>query len=246
MLDAVITAGGRLSPASARRFGTDVKALVRVGGRSLLDAVIAALRGVPAVGRVIVVGPASARATVDPVDEWVDEFPTGEENLLAALRAGMTARMILSASDLPFVTASSYGSLIDRAGETSDAAYPIYSKDEFLRAYPGGRDRFARLADGEWTGGSAFVVNRDPFLRNSKLLERGFGARKSLTALAALLGPALLLRYAMGRVRIKDVEDRASSLLGATVRAIRGSDPALAMDCDDAADFSYAHAEGTA
>jgi|SRR5579863_3269162 len=243
MLDAVITAGGRLSPSSSRRFGTDVKALVRVGGRPIIDAVISGLRGVSGIGRVVVVGPRSAREHVAAVDDWIDEHPTGEENLLAALRAGTTERMVLSASDLPFVSGRSYAGLLAQAGDECDAAYPIYRKDEFLTAYPGGRDRFAKLADGEWTGGSAFVIRREPFLRNSRLLERGFAARKSLTNLAALLGPALLLKYALGRVTIADVEKRASDLLGARVRALTGADPALAMDCDDAADFLYARAE---
>lgn len=239
MLDAVVTAGGRLSPAAAQTYGTDVKALVRVGGRTLLDRVVGALRGVPSIGRIAVVGPQSARAQTHSVDEWVDEFATGEENLLAALRVGTTDRIVLSASDLPFVTSRSYEELIGRA-EDADAAYPIFTRAEFLAAYPGGRSSFAKLADGEWTGGSAFVVNRNRFLSRSALLERGFGARKSLTGLAMLLGPLLLFKYVTGTLRIRDVEARASSLLAARVKAVTRLDPALAMDCDDARDFDYA------
>ena len=216
---------------------------MRVDGRPLLDCVIGSLRAVESVRRIVVVGPREARAHVGAVDEWIDEKPTGEENLLAALRAGETERVVFSASDLPFVAARSFQGLIDRTTSDAGAVYPVYRKHDFLRAYPAGRARFAKLADGEWTGGSAFVLARAPLLANTALLERGFAARKRLTALAALLGPSLLLRFVLGRVTIADVEQRASSLLGARMQAVEGCDPALAMDLDDAGDFAYAHAE---
>jgi len=241
VLDAVVTAGGRLSPSEARAFGTDVKALVRVGDRTLLAIVVDALRKAPDTAQIVVVGPRSARESTPGVDRWIDEFPTGEENLIAALQAGTTERIVFSASDLPFVTPRSYSTLIASVGADVDAGYPIYRRAEFLNAYPGGRSKFAQLADGEWTGGSAFVLNRAPFLRNLDALKQAFGARKSLFALASLLGPSLLFKFLFRSLRVEDVERRASSVLGAKVKAVTGADPALGMDCDDLSDLTYAH-----
>lgn len=243
MLDAVVTAGGRLSPDAAARFGSDVKALVSVDGKPMLATVVDALRATPGVGRITVVGPASARSAATGVDRWIDEFPTGEENLIAAVGAATTERIVMSASDLPFVTPASYASLIMKTGDDVDAGYPVFRRDEFLRTYPRGRKRFAKLADGDWTGSSAFVFNRSPFVKDDRLIRRAFGARKSLFALASLLGPALLLRFILKSLTVADVERRACALLGATVQAVYGADPALAMDCDDPADFAYARAE---
>ena len=242
MLDAVVTAGGRLSTDGVRMFGTDVKALVRIAGKPIIATVVEALRQTPGIGAIRVVGPAAARPFAPGVDEWIDELPTGEENVMAALRAATTERVVFSASDLPFVTAGSYEDLIARVGADVDAGYPIFRREEFLAAYPAGRSTFATLADGEWTGGSAFVLNRTPFVRDERVLARGFGARKSLLALASLLGPALLVRFVLGRLRVADVEQRASAILGAKVQAIVGAQPALAMDCDDLGDFTYAGA----
>src|SRR5579863_9507592 len=179
--DAVVTAGGRLSKAGAQRFGTDVKALVRVDGRTLLDVVVRALRGTHAIRRIIAVGPVSARAASE-ADLWIDEFPTGEQNLLAGLRAATTERVVLSASDLPFVNAASYEQLVELTPPDAGVCYPIFTRAAFLRAYPGGRASFATLADGQWTGGSAFVVQRSPLLRNERRIAGGFAARKSLVA----------------------------------------------------------------
>ena len=244
MLDAVITAGGRLSPDAAARFGTDVKALVRINGKPLIATVVDALAGMPGIGRIAVVGPAEARSAVS-VDLWIDEFKTGEENLVAAVRAATTERMIMSASDLPFVTPASFAGLVAKTPDDVDACYPVFGREEFLRAYPLGRKHFATLADGEWTGASAFVLNRSPLLKDESLIRKAFGTRKSLFALASLFGPALLLKFVTRRLTVPDVERRAGSLLKAKVRAIYGADPALAMDCDDPIDLIYAHAEET-
>jgi hypothetical protein len=242
VLNAAVTAAGRLGPEAAQRYGTDIKALVRIGGQTLLATLVAALRGVPEIGRITVVGPAAARDFGATVDTWLDERETGEENVLAALRGAGGGRLVVCASDLPFVTARAVEDLVARTPSTADCAYPIFTREEFSAAFPGGRSSFARLADGEWTGGSVLVLDADAVLHNEKLLRRAFAARKNLVTLAALLGPALALRYATGRLRVSDVQERINALTHGSIMAIRGADPALAMDCDELRDFEYAQA----
>jgi len=241
VIDAVITAGGRLPSALATRFGTDIKACVKFGGESMLARTVAALRGVRAVDRIAVVGADAARSEAD-VDEFIIEKATGEDNLLAALGAAQGDRTLYCASDMPFVSARALTDLLERSPEPACVVYPIYTRDEFNSAYPDGRTSFATLADGAWTGASAFVVRARTLLKHERAITRSFGARKSLTALAALFGPALMIAYLRGALRIGDVEARASKLLGGPVIALRGTDPALAFDCDEATDFSYAEA----
>ena len=211
VIDAVITAGGRLPSALATRFGTDIKACVKFGGESMLARTVAALRGVRAVDRIAVVGADAARSEAD-VDEFIIEKATGEDNLLAALGAAQGDRTLYCASDMPFVSARALTDLLERSPEPACVVYPI------------------------------FVVRARTLLKHERAITRSFGARKSLTALAALFGPALMIAYLRGALRIGDVEARASKLLGGPVIALRGTDPALAFDCDEATDFSYAEA----
>jgi molybdenum cofactor guanylyltransferase len=93
--DAVVLAGG-----TARRLGGLDKPAALVGGRTLLDRVLAAL--LPA-AEVVVVGP--ERATVRPV-RWVREDPPGG-GPVPALAAGLplvgAARVAVLAADLPFL-----------------------------------------------------------------------------------------------------------------------------------------------
>jgi len=241
VIDAVITAGGRLPPDLAGRFGTDVKACVSIGGSTMLARTIEALRGVHEVARIVVVGPEAARGMAD-ADEFILERATGEENLLAALRAASGDRTVFCASDMPFVSTRALADLLERAPADACAVYPIFTRDEFEREYPKGRSSFATLADGAWTGASAFVVRAAALLHSERIVTRAFGARKNLSALAALFGPMLTIAYLRGALRVADIEARASALFGAPVVALRGADPALALDCDDAADFDYAEA----
>lgn len=240
IFDAVVTAGGRLAPTERLRFGTDVKALVKIGGKTLLDTTIAAARGVREVGRITVVGPRAARGIELQPDAWIDEFETGEENLLAALGSARTSRALFCASDLPFVTSAAITGLISMVRQGLCVAYPVYEKRAFLEAYPGGRTRFLKLADGEWTGGSVMVLEPSVLRERTSMVRQIFAARKDPTTLTKLLGLQLSLRFMAGRARVADLESRASQLLGKPVAAILGADPSLALDCDDAADFDYA------
>ena len=239
MFDAVVTAGGRLQPGEAVRFGTDVKALIAIGGTTLLEKIVAALRALPAVQRVCVVGPAAARTTT-AADVWINEYPSGEENIMAALQAGRTEKVIYCTSDLPFVSAGAIADFIARVRGDIDGAYPIFTRAEFTRAFPGGRASFVRLADGEWTGGNVMLVDPQKLLADPQLIRRGFRARKNPLALAAIFGPALALKYLAGRARVDDLVVRGGRLIGGKVAAVRGADPVLAMDCDNAEDIEYA------
>ncbi|MEU9706963.1 NTP transferase domain-containing protein [Streptomyces sp. NPDC047981] len=111
--DAVVLAGG-----AARRLGGVDKPGVRVGGRALLDRVLAGCR---TAGRTVVVG--DRRATVRPV-VWAREEPPGG-GPLAALDAGVRevaagAVLVLSA-DLPFLDEETGSRLLDALTAAPDA-----------------------------------------------------------------------------------------------------------------------------
>lgn len=108
--DVVVLAGGR-----ARRLGGQDKPALVVGGRTLLDAVLAAAVGA---AETVVVGP--ARPTARPVRQ-VREEPPGA-GPVAALQAGLPLTgspvVVLLAADLPGVTAADVEALV--AGVTAE------------------------------------------------------------------------------------------------------------------------------
>ncbi|MFE0383310.1 NTP transferase domain-containing protein [Streptomyces bungoensis] len=102
--DAVVLAGG-----AARRLGGADKPGLRVGGRSLLDRVLAACAG--AVTTVVVAAP---RLTARPV-RWTREEPPGA-GPVAALDAGLrlttAAHTVVLSADLPFLQPAAVDGLL--------------------------------------------------------------------------------------------------------------------------------------
>ncbi|MFE5936970.1 NTP transferase domain-containing protein [Streptomyces sp. NPDC056470] len=111
--DAIVLAGG-----GAKRLGGADKPGVRVGGRALLDRVLAGCRGA---GRTVVVG--GRRETVRPV-VWAREDPPGG-GPLAGLGAGVRevgAELVLVLSaDLPFLDEDTGRRLLDALTDAPDA-----------------------------------------------------------------------------------------------------------------------------
>lgn len=125
--DAVVLAGG-----AARRLGGVDKAGVRVGGRTLLDRVLAAC---PDARRTVVVGP--RRETYRPV-RWTRERPPGG-GPVAALAAGLeevTAPVVLVlATDLPFLRPEWIAALLSpRPGEDGVILTDAAGRDQPLTA----------------------------------------------------------------------------------------------------------------
>ncbi|MGZ2360337.1 molybdenum cofactor guanylyltransferase [Streptomyces sp. 372A] len=102
--DAIVLAGG-----SAERLGGADKPAVRVGGRPLLDRVLAACAGA---GATVVVG--DRRSTARAVT-WAREVPPGG-GPLAALGAGIrhtsADRVLVLSADLPFLDAGTVAALV--------------------------------------------------------------------------------------------------------------------------------------
>ncbi|MEV0243497.1 NTP transferase domain-containing protein [Streptomyces sp. NPDC050674] len=123
--DAVVLAGG-----AARRLGGTDKPGVRVGGRALLDRVLAACGG--ARTAVVVAAP---RPTARPVT-WAREDPPGG-GPLAALDAGLrhttAEHVVVLSADLPFLVQRTVARLLD--------ALRASGCDGALLTDPGGRDQ---------------------------------------------------------------------------------------------------------
>lgn len=107
--DAIVLAGG-----AAKRLGGADKPGIRVGGRALLDRVLAACADA---STTVVVG--GRRSTVRPVI-WTHEEPRGG-GPLAALDAGIrrttAERVLVLSADLPFLGAEAVATLLAAAGE---------------------------------------------------------------------------------------------------------------------------------
>ncbi len=236
---ASITAGGRVSGEFARLIGTDVKALARVGQSTMLDYAIDAARAAGALGIAVIGGEEVKAACQSRVQRVIPESTLGAANVHAALSAWEDERTLLLSSDLPFITGDALGAFIDRV-PSNTLAMPLALADAYERTFPDSSPHVTAIGAERVANGSLFLFPARGAAIVDDLARKFFLARKSLLQMALLTGPRLLAKFALGSLRIADLEDQASRRLGFPVAAIRDCAPELCYDIDDLAEYRYA------
>lgn len=249
-VDVVLPAGGRLKGRFADETGAEVKALIRFGGQTVLERTLSTLRATGRVERAVVIGPEEIAAhpasrTADAV--LPERYSSGPSNILRGIEwlretdGGRYAeRVLIVATDLPYLTPDSLTSFLDCCPPGMDICVPLVNRGEFEVRYPGTRNKYVRLRDGEWTMGCAFLVNPRAVAANRALMERVFSARKSQLGMARLLGPGIIARFLTRRLTVDHVANRCRQILGCTAGGITGSAPELAFDIDRPEEYRYA------
>ena len=224
-MNAVITAGARVDAEFAKRIGTTVKALARIGNRSMLDRVVEAARAAGATRIAVVAGSEVRAACAGAVDAIIEESESGAVNLRFALGAwaGETPLLYLT-SDMPFVSAAALRGFIDAVPQNA-LAIPITACTAFEQRFPGAPPFGTAIGSERIVNGGAFWIPAGAAKRVEALAMQFFNARKSIPRMALLLGPALCIRFALHRLSIAALEREARRKLGIPALAIRGASP---------------------
>lgn len=242
-MHAVITAGGRVDESFAARIGTDVKALARFRGQTVLERAIEAARTAGA-QRVAVVGGADVRAQIGGLtDLFIDEAQTGAGNVHLALHAFADSPLLYLTSDLPFLDGAVLGAFLRRVPPGA-IAMPLASEAQYAARFPGAPEHVTEIGGERIANGSVFFIPSGAAPTIDAAAQKLFNARKDLFGMAKLLGPSLLLKFALRRLRIADIEAKAAALLGVPASAVRDAPPELCFDVDTLADYDYALAHG--
>lgn len=241
-MDAVVTAGGRISGEFAERSGVTVKALLEVGGKPVIHTVIDAIRGVPEVDKIFLVGPAELAHSpiASSIDELIPDTGDGAANFIAGVERCSGERALFAASDLPFLTIESIRSFLNLCPPDADFCYPVLRKERFLQAYKTTHSKFVALKEGEFTGGCVFQINPAALLANKDLINRVFTSRKSPFKLASILGWSFCLRLLTHTADIAHCAKRGSELMNSNCRVVVNCPPELAYDMDNPEDYEFA------
>lgn len=238
-MQAVITAGGRVDGEFAAAIGTPVKALAVIRGRSMLDAAVDAARGAGA-SSVVVIGGDEIRAVGTHADRIIAEAPTGAQNVLNALDAWDDREpLVYLTSDMPYITADALKTFVDRVPPAT-IAMAVAEEAAFVRRFPNPPAHGVRLGGEYITNGGAFLLPAGSRGAVRALASRFFDSRKSLVRMALLLGPQLLLRFALRRLTIADLESHALRVTKIPAIAVRDCAPELAFDVDTFGEYEYA------
>lgn len=245
-LAVVLTAGGRIVrqdfPNAVLKDGdSDYKCLLKVGGRTLLEAVLEAVREWGRAESVVVVGNSLLQRWLQaPNEALVPERTEAHENLIAGIEAvAGYPRVLYLTTDLPFVTADAIARFVASCPPDAQICYAVSRREVFEARFPGSPSTYAHLRDGEFAGGGAAIVEPRVLLARKEWILRVAQRRKSLWRLALLAGAGVLWKYATRQLTIADVERRTGYLLKARCRAVE-CDPALAYDIDTPQEYLYA------
>ena len=236
----VVLAGGKLDPEMQALAGGSNRALISVGGRTMLDTVVAALDQSGLIGQMIVIGdvPESSRyLRLSDAGGFV-------ENVFAGAEAARDSEYVLLATaDLPFLSAESIRDFLSRALPLQeDVVYAAVPVDLCYYRYPGIRRTSIRLREGRLTGGNIALVRREFMETQRERLLLAYSSRKSPVRLASMLGFGTIGRFVMSLavphvLRISDLERAMSRFIQGNARALISNYPELATDIDRPSDL---------
>ena len=248
-VNVVVLAGGRNSAAMAAATGVENRALTALGARTMLDYVTSALRGTPSVGEIYVVGEVPAGSDYHNV--------RGGETLLDNLMAGVQAaedggggnRILISTSDIPFLTPEAVEDFVGRAMQSgADLCCSYVPVGLCYARFPDMKRTAVKVREGALTLGNLMLVNPRFLLAHWEMIGRAYDSRKSPVQIARMLGLGLPVRLLLAQfvapslLTVGALEQSVSRLLGGGARAvgIRSEYPEIGTDVDKPQDVAIA------
>ena len=219
------------------------KAFYKIKDKHMIEYVIETLRKCGSVDRIAVVGPKDKLEPVigGVVDNIVEGTDSIVSNILLTLDCFPGEKEILIVtSDIPMITREAIEDFIARARQKGvDLCYSVVDKKVNDLKYPGVRRTYARLWEGQFTGGNVFYFNPDVTDRCKDFVEKMLEYRKSPTKMARVLGFGFLLRLALGILTINAIQRKCETLLGIRGAAIISPYPEIGNDVDRLSDLEY-------
>lgn len=245
-MDAIVLAGAPADEKMRPREGYTSRGMVEVGGKTMLQWIVDAIKASGRVERVTVIGDAAA----DGVDAVL---PAGEgflENIMLGIsRADSQERLLIACSDIPLVTAEAISDFIERSEALeADFCYPIIPKEECLRKYPGISRTYLRTREGTFTGGNLVVVSPEFMRHNEEAIMQAYMARKRVFSLAKMIGFGTLLRAIAAQLlfprllTVPQLERAVGRMVSGTVRAVVTEYPEIGEDVDKPEDLEQIQA----
>ena len=201
---ALILAGGKNKPdMQAACDGQENRALVDLNGRTMLSCVVEAVQsGLSQTGggRVLVAGdvplPAGCVAVAGGAS-LVDTLLSGVAHL-----APSETRLLVVTADIPFLTGDAVADFLNRAralGPNVPFIWPIIGAQDCAAKFPAMKRTLLRVKEGTFTGGNIALLDPAFLSEKESVLRAAYARRKSVAALAQMLGPDLLLRLFVSR-----------------------------------------------
>lgn len=238
---AVVLAGSRPgSDPLAAAFGTDLKALVPIGGKPMVRWPVEALLACDRFSQVRVLAQEPER-----IGEALPAHPT----LIVERSSGTIAETLErlcfdSTVQWPLIVTTADHVLLDGAminefcdlSELADIAIGVVERDTLIARLPDSQRTWHRFRSGAYSGANLFRLSGTKVLPALELWRSVEQDRKKAWAVLRAFGPLNFLAAALRLRTIHETLDRIGQRIGATVEAVDLSNPLAAVDVDKLSD----------
>jgi CTP:molybdopterin cytidylyltransferase MocA len=235
---ALVLAGSRGGEEPVAAYGgASHKALIRIGGETLLARVTGALK---------VAGAARITVICNHSDVEAEARRLGLETLPAAAGPSASARAGADHMGAPLLVTTADHALLQPEWITrfladtppeADIAALVAPRAVVEAAAPGTRRTWLKLADGHWSGCNLFWLATPRGLAVFDLWRRVEAERKRPWRMAGLLGPGILLAYLAGRLTLAGAARRLGAQAGVEARIVSTPFGLASVDVDKPADL---------
>jgi GTP:adenosylcobinamide-phosphate guanylyltransferase len=238
---AVLLAGSRPGRDEfAAQFGTDMKALIAVGGEPMVRRPVKALLASRKIAQLVILSQAPERIanviSSNPRIQFEKSRGTIAETMLAMCGDPATC--------WPLLITTADHALLDRAtvdefasgAAGSDIAIGVVERRNLLQRLPQTERTWLKFRGGAYTGANLFALSSPkvrPAIEFWRAVEQD---RKKGWRLVGLLGPVVLVGTALKLLGLDDVLLRVGRKLGLKIWAVQLSDPLAGVDVDKPAD----------
>jgi len=244
---AIVLAGSRPGKDPfAERFGTDLKALIPVGGEPMVRRPVRALLESESVGSIIVLTQAPDRiAAALPQDARIEVRPsqgTIAETMLDLIQdQGLSWPLLVTTADHALLEAATVDEFC-RAAVGADIGIGVVERANLMKRLPETRRTWLKFRGGAYTGANLFAL-KSPAVRPAielwKTVEQD---RKKAWRLISLLGPTVLLCVALRLVTLAEVLAQLGNRMGLAIRPVELSNPLAGVDVDKPEDHALTEA----
>jgi molybdopterin-guanine dinucleotide biosynthesis protein A len=241
-VDAVILAGGTPKPGELLYTYTQgkPKALLEMGGHSMLDWILEALDQAATVRRIAVSGLAASAASAPARKPRV--YVSDQGSMMGNAQAGavelaktepLTSHVLLASSDIPTITSEIVDWIVTASLETNDEAYySLIPREKMETRFPGSRRSYFHFRDGVFTGSDINLMSADLVVHGHAKAPALIEARKDIFQQARLIGFDVLLLFALRRLTVADAARIVSQRLVIKGRAMICPYAEAGMDVD--------------
>ncbi|NMB35600.1 MAG: NTP transferase domain-containing protein [Firmicutes bacterium] len=243
MVECVILAGGLNEELTATE-AVPNKALLKIGRKEMVRYVLEACSQVEEIKRIALVGPVEIFSFLQK-DYPLQLVPEGDsmlDNVVAANRSLQTTNpLLISTADIPFLNPAAVNDFLQQClPYNEDFYYPIVTREECEKKFPGAQRTFVTLQEGVFTGGNMFLVNPKKIDSSLPLVRHLLEHRKNPLKMVSFFGTGFVLRALTKRLTIADLESRFSALLDVKARAVISRYAEISFDVDKVSDLARA------